>query len=394
MTKPNETAPPVALKERVTIDLTTMTPHGDVIGRHNGLVVFVPYGLPGERVAVEITHVRRSFARGRIVQRFNSAPDRVEPPCRVFGQCGGCQWQHVAYPAQLGFKTEIVREQLVGIGKFDDPPVRPCVGSPQPYEYRNRMQFSVSERGRPGFHAPGTRDIHDVIEIDDCHISHPEIREHLRGLAAQATGELVHQIDVRASDRDVDGGSVLRVGAFEYFASPESFFQVNVGVAALIVDHVVDGLGLAGDETVLDLYCGVGLFTLPLALRAKRVYGIENNRGAIDDANRNMLQLPEDRRPVFVRKDVMKAVNREPMVSERFDAIVVDPPRSGVFPEVLAKLAALRPRVLAYVSCDPATLARDLRMLCDAGYALRSATPFDMFPQTHHIETVALLDLR
>ncbi|HQV70757.1 MAG: 23S rRNA (uracil(1939)-C(5))-methyltransferase RlmD [Anaerolineae bacterium] len=386
------------LGDRVTLDLTAVTPHGDVIGRHEGIVVFVPYVLPGERVEVEISHVRRSFARGLPVQRLTDSPDRVTPPCPVFGVCGGCQWQHVRYEKQLEFKTDLVREQLTGIGKFENPNVLPCVPSPRPYEYRNRMQFSVSETGHPGFHRPGTREIHNVIEIDDCLISDPQIREKLQGwtpdVGMNGAGELVHQIDVRVTDREAEGGSILKVGQFEYFVSPQSFFQVNVGMAEWLAQHVVDALDLRGTETVLDLYCGVGLFTLPLAAKAARVFGVENNREAIEDAEKNKRQLPEDKQPVFIRADVMKAIKKEPMVSEHFDAIVVDPPRAGVFYDVLMKLIELRPQKLVYVSCDPATLARDLRILCDNGYALLSAQPFDMFPQTHHIETLASLALR
>lgn len=386
------------LGDRITLDLTAVTPHGDVIGRHEGIVVFVPYVLPGERVEVEISHVRRSFARGLPVQRQTESPDRVTPPCPVFGVCGGCQWQHVRYEKQLEFKTALVREQLVGIGKFENPNVLPCVPSPRPYEYRNRMQFSVSETGHPGFHRPGTREIHNVIEIDDCLISDPQIREKLQSwtpdVGMTGAGELVHQIDVRVTDREAEGGSILRVGQFEYFVSPQSFFQVNVGMAEWLAQHVVDALELRGTETVLDLYCGVGLFTLPLAAKAARVFGVENNREAIEDAEKNKRQMPEDKQPVFIRADVMKAIYKEPMVSERFDAIVVDPPRAGVFYDVLMKLIELRPQKLVYVSCDPATLARDLRILCDNGYALLSAQPFDMFPQTHHIETLASLVLR
>ena len=358
----------------IKLELTNIAPTGEAIGRtDDGLVVFVPYALPGETVAVEIVHQRKNFARGKLVQIEQGASDRVEPPCAYFGACGGCQWQHIAYPAQLRFKTQIVREQLTRFGKISDAVVKDCIPSPREYHYRNHIQLVASPDHKLGFYTEGT---HNVVEIDQCVIADEALNKKL------VTGKQpLAYVDLRVSETEV-------IGAHTYIVSPESFFQVNSSVALLLVNEVMTALDLQGQEDVLDLFCGVGLFTLPISERARAVLGVENSKTALDDARMNLRGRGNMR---LLLADVSYALNHKDVSRNKWHAIVLDPPRAGLAHDELVGLAKLQAPRLVYVSCDPATLARDLKFLCANGYALNYAQPLDMFPQTHHVETVAVL---
>ncbi len=358
----------------ITIELTNIAPTGEAIGRtEDGLVVFVPYALPGETAEVEIVHRRKNFARGRLLRTVQTAPDRVTPPCAYFGACGGCQWQHMAYPAQLRFKTQIVKEQLTRFGKISDAVVHDCIPSPREYNYRNHIQLVSSPDHRLGFYAEGT---HDVVEIQQCAIADESLNSRL------VTGKQpLAYVDLRVSETE-------KIGAHSYIVSPQSFFQVNSQVAPLLVNEVMTALDLQGQEDVLDLFCGVGLFTLPISERARAVLGVENSKRAIEDARMNLRGRDNMR---LLLADVAYALNHKDVSRNKWDAIVLDPPRAGLAYEELVGLAKLQAPKVVYVSCDPATLARDLKYLCANGYALAYAQPLDMFPQTHHVETVAVL---
>ena len=368
----------------ITLDITDLTPSGDAIGRHDGIVVFVPLVLPGERVEVEIIHRRKSFWRGRAIRWLSRREDRAEPPCAYFGSCGGCQLQHLKYETQLHMKTRFVREQLVHIGKFADPVVLDCVPAPATLGYRNRVQFSISKDGKPGYHPPRQ---HGVMEIDKCAIAEPFINEQLTLLRS---GQLAHtgqQVDVRVPMNPVT------VGGYQYYVSPESFFQVNTGQAANMVRHTLQQLELKQTDHALDLYCGVGLFTLPMADQAEYVVGIEFGESSTSDARRNLKAHIEDERARIITADVGKALARSDIASQSWQAVLLDPPRAGVNHETLRQLIALRAARLVYVSCDPATLARDAKVLCDAGYKMIKIQPFDMFAQTNHVESVVTFHL-
>lgn len=369
--------------EHVTLALAAMAPGGEAIGRHEGMVVFAAGGLPGEVVDVELSERRRNFARGRVVHILQAAPERVAPPCPLVERCGGCTWQHVAYDAQVRFKTEIVREQLARIGKLPDAEVRPCVPSPQAYAYRSRARVARGRLGSWGFRAASS---HDVVPVVHCPVLTPELDAGLAALAARgpaggAPADM--EIGLRA-----DAG-FLTVGEISYRVGPESFFQANLPVAAQLMEMVLAALDLGGHERVLDLYCGVGLFTVPLARRARHVLGVEADSHAVADALHNL--APHSAGTVL-QAPVVQALHQPVVAEEPWDAVVLDPPRAGAGPEVTAALLDLGAPRLVYVSCDPATLARDLRALVDGGYRLRYVQPFDMFPQTHHVEAVAVLD--
>ncbi len=359
----------------VTVTLEAMTPGGDALSRHAGMVVFVPYGIPGETVDVVLTERKARYARGRITARHSNADSRVMPVCSHFGVCGGCDWQHIDYAAQLDFKTAAVREQFVRIGKFTDIAVAPCVPSPQPYGYRNHARLVA---GRDGLGYRTARS-HAVVTVTECPILEPAVAAQLQSAIAATPGD---EVELRSWNREIV------VGAIRYLASPGAFFQANTAVASLLVDAVLAGLSLQGEEQVLDLYCGIGLFTVPIGQRCRTVWGVEDNPVAVADTLENVERTGVA--ATIVEATVTDALQLEEVIEIAWDAVVVDPPRTGLETSVTTALCALRPPRLVYVSCEPATLARDARLLCDGGYHLASVQPFDMFPQTHHVECVAI----
>lgn len=392
-------APLLYVGQRVELELTDLTPSGDCVGRHEGQVVFVALGLPGERVEVEIGHVKRNWARGKIVNWLRTDPARIAAPCQYFGNCGGCHLQHLGYEAQLAYKTKFVKEQFHSIGKFSDANVLPCVPCPNPFYYRNHIQFTIGEDGNLGYHAPRR---HYVIPIDECMI------------AEKALNDMIGAQNIRFSQAappdpapDPNQPSAVRIGnsldmrvsmtpievaGHSYHVSRASFFQVNTVMAGLMVHEVIRRLNLQPSDKCLDLYCGVGLFTVPMVERCDSVVGIEMGESSTADARANLRHHMLQERVRIITADVGKALLRNDIRHTDWDKAVVDPPRSGMQYEALMALIALSPKKIVYVSCDPATLARDAKHLCEHGYTLVSAQPFDMFPQTHHVETVAEFD--
>lgn len=410
--------PPEGPFERVTLRLESLVHGGDSIGRHEGQVVFVPFGIPGELVVVEIIEQHTGYARGRIIEVPEPSPDRVTAPCPYFGVCGGCQWQHMRYEAQLDAKRRIVEEQLRRIGGFSDSPVRPTLGMLDPWHYRNQARFSARRDGHLGF----TRiDHHRFLQIDYCLIMQPPINEALAQLQGQAAGPRLHQVAVRAGaytgDRLVnprigDGETPVESGqpsfrermlGHEFTISPSSFFQVNtkpeprdlrsvvmdapeqVSQAELLVLLAKDRLRLSGTERVVDAYCGVGAFALALAPHCAEVIGIEESASSLKDARLNQQGIPN---VTFIQAKTEAVL---PNIERPVHAVVIDPPRAGCKPEVLRAILDLRPASVFYVSCEPATLARDLRVLVDGGFRLEEVQPVDLFPQTYHIESCTTL---
>ncbi len=400
------------------LELTGIAHGGEAIGRHEGKIIFVPYALPGERVRVEIVQDRRRYARARMVDLIRPAPDRVTPRCLHApprGLCGGCQWQHSDYTAQLRFKAIIVREQLQRLGGLVHPPVTPVLPSPAIWEYRNHVEFSTTPEGRIGFY---DADGEHIIPIAECHIIEPALATALDALDFELP-ELT-RLGLRKGSADDDvmlifetqddeppeletdlplsacwltpAGEVIplvghssitfHISRFTYRVSPPTFFQVNTAQAETLVRLALEFLDLKGGETVLDAYCGAGLFSAALAEKAGHVIGIEASPWACDDWEHNLARYEH----VSLYEGPVSRVL--PELSDKLDAAVLDPPRGGCEPGALDALIAQRPRRIVFVSCDPATLARDLRSLCSAGYRVERIQPVDMFPQTYHIETV------
>lgn len=398
---------------------------GEAIARVNGRVTFVPFGLPGEVARLELVEDKRDFARGRILDLDEPSAERVRPPCPYFFECGGCSLQHAAYPAQLRFKQQVVVEQLGRIGHLAEAAtlVRPTIGMISPWEYRNHIRFTVGRRfGELCFTKRGGR---QLLRIDRCLIAQPPIN----ALAALLQGRLVgfrgHQVAIRVGANtgellvnprlDVlpeapSGQAYLEEALFDrrFRIAAPAFFQVNtrrearpipeglrgppwpippdgLSMAEVLAIVVHDQLDLRGGELLVDAYGGVGTFAVLLARAAGRVIGIEESPAAVKDARHNAADLPN----VEILEGKTERVL--PRLEARSDAVVLDPARVGCQPEVLEALVARAVPRVVYVSCDPATLARDLASLVERGYRLHHVQPLDMFPQTYHIESVALL---
>jgi len=404
---------------QLTLRLEGMAHGGAALGRHEGKVIFVPYALPGERVRVEVVEDRGRYAHARLLEVLEPSPERVPPPCPYFGPegCGGCQLQHAAYPAQLRLKTQVVTDQLIRIGRFTDPPVRPALPDPTGWAYRNQARFHPTPEGGLGFRTAST---HRVVAVEHCRILHPILADLYNALdldlselqsltlrAGTATGDRMVIFEMEEDEppslstdlpvscvlllsdgryANLVGRNYLReiVAGIIYRVSAPSFFQVNTRQAEQLVRLVLDYLDLRGGEVVLDGYCGVGLFTLPLAQRAGLVIAVEWEPAAVEDLLENAAELDN----VEVVEGSVAAVLSD--VEEPLDAVLVDPPRSGLEKETMQSLVTAAPSRIVYVSCDPATLARDGRRLAEAGYRLVEVQPVDVFPQTYHIETVSL----
>jgi 23S rRNA (uracil1939-C5)-methyltransferase len=273
-------------------------------------------------------------------------------------------------------KGEIVREQLARIGHLPDVEVRDCLPSPAPWAYRNSARMAFSSSGRPGYRAAAS---HTIVAVDECPILEPALQEQLGSL--KRGGSSAKDVELRVAM------DPIAVGEYRYHVPLGAFFQVNTAVAELLVREVLAALAPTQEDNVLDLYCGAGLFTAPIAARAGRVLGVEQGEAAIRGARLNLREWPN--------ADALEATVESALAGDRiagvaWNKIVLDPPRRGVEPGALEQIAALRPARIAYVSCDPATFARDAALLAQRGYRLAFAQPLDMFPQTAHVETVGL----
>jgi 23S rRNA (uracil1939-C5)-methyltransferase len=400
---------------------------GEALGRYEGKVIFVPYAIPGERVRVEIVEEKERWARSRLVEVLTPSPDRVEPPCPYFGQdqCGGCQWQHIAYERQAELKGEIVADQLRRLGRQENPVVADTMvlGDEEgylDYGYRNHTEFAITREGQLAYRRAFS---HDLIPIEHCLLLDDRLDElhgsldvtwpELQAVELRAginTGEALVLFEAAGDEepelelalpasvvmRTRDGARPLigqpwlteEVAGRRYRVSAESFFQVNTVGAEALVDLVTRYADVQATDVVLDAYCGVGLFTLALAESAAEVIGIESSPSACEDLAYNAGELTNITLHEGPVEEVLPALIEQ---AQRIDVVVMDPPRAGAGPAVIKGLAALGPRCIVYVSCDPATLARDSVTLTEAGYRLIEAQPVDMFPQTYHVETVVLM---
>lgn len=342
-----------------TLDITDIAYGGAGLGRHEGCVVFVPFTIPGEKVRVRVERVRRGWARAVLIRVEKASADRIAPPCPWFQRCGGCAYQHIAYARQLEIKSRQVAEALRRIGKFAAPPVEPALPSPQDYGYRNRITVHV-EPPVIGFRGTDPR---ELIDIRACLLADGNVNAGLARLRAK---------------------KYLRPGPATLRSDPAGggFRQVNDGAAEILAGIVA---GMAGQgELLVDAYCGAGFFAKKLRAGFSRIIGLDWDARSIETAREDAQSHEEYR--AGDTAELLAAALGEPSST----VTLLDPPAQGLAPHVIETLLAARPARIVYISCDPATLARDLARLAPA-YDLRRAAPVDMFPQTASIETACLL---
>jgi 23S rRNA (uracil1939-C5)-methyltransferase len=452
-----ETAPnPVAtLRKGVELKLafTDLLANGQGVGRAGGVVVFCFGPLPGEEARVRIAEVKQRYAVAEAIEMLDASPERTHPFCRVFGICGGCQLQHLSYPAQLRWKRDVIHETMHRIGGIEAD-VRETIGMRDPRAYRNKMSLVVDRGNEPpalGFYRQRS---HDVVPIDGCPVVTPaleallcrlnELRgeepvaemlreaRHLVARASTASGESVLTITTeRRSARAARAAPYLllelpglagitnsfdlanenailgrrhrvlggrgeieeAIGAVRYSISPGSFFQVNVE----IIEHIFAAMvpWLQTPRRIVDLYCGVGTFALFFAKHGWKVYGVEENAGAIAEANGNAARNELQHLVRFWTGRVEQLTSSPAFRNalRNSGVLFLDPPRRGCDEITLGAIAQARIPAIWYLSCDPATLARDSKFLVAKGYRLGALQPFDMFPQTGHVETLAQLEL-
>ena len=424
---------PVCKGQTYELQINRLGTSGEGVGRYENFTVFVPNALPGETVSVIIEEVKNNYARGRIKQILHESVDRVAPLCELYEECGGCQLQHLSYEAQLYAKRAQVVDALTHIGKLAQIPVMETLRAEEPWNYRNKMQFPIGRNSGKiviGCFAQGS---HRIINTENCHIQRAEnndlVLRHIVGRVGRsndlmavivtATKQLprakdfvrmmrerlpnlvsVHQ-NIQTYRNNVIMGRdtqllwgqptiIDSLGRLNFHISPRSFFQVNTRQAERLYEQTLAYADLHGTETVIDAYCGTGTITLFLAQKARKVYGIEIVQPAILDARKNARDN-NVKNAEFIVGDataVMPALYKQGI---RPDVVVVDPPRAGCTETVLRTFANMKPQRIVYVSCNPATLARDLAILKELGYLAQEVQPVDLFPQTSHVENVCLL---
>ncbi len=367
-----------------TLEISDLAFGGEGVARAGDFVVFVPLVAVGETVEVEITERKPRFARAQLRRVVKSSPQRVAPVCPYFGQCGGCQYQHLAYAEQLAIKHKQIRDLFERIGGLDPSVIAPVIPCPQPYGYRNRIMIrSQWDKFKQGLNVGFIRsDSRLVIDIEKCPIAEPAINDQLREVQAHPPPK---------------GGLkvVLRIPPPGWEVPPDSFFQNNFFLLPALVATVRDFFRSGGARHLADIYCGVGFFSMELAEVVESFVGVEYDALAVKAARRNA----ENRGITNGRFIQGTAEEVLPELTKSFTpsatAVLLDPPRKGALPATLALLREARPRQVIYVSCHPATMARDLKLLCEPGaYRLAALAPHDMFPQTQHVECVADLRLQ
>ncbi|WP_188207207.1 23S rRNA (uracil(1939)-C(5))-methyltransferase RlmD [Alkalibacillus aidingensis] len=450
-----KTNAPVKKNEYIELTFSDLTHEGDGVGKIGGYPVFVPYGLPGEKAKVKIIKVKKNLAFGRLIELIEESEDRIEPPCEVFYQCGGCQIQHMTYERQLTMKQKQVQDVMRKIAQMPDVPVHPTIGMEEPWSYRNKVQIPVGKRdGRvlTGFYQKRS---HNIIDMDTCPVqseSNDHIVREMRGIIEELgiepydedqhrgvirhlvlrtgyhTNEImvvivtntkdlphkkkliekitvldsnikgiIHNINPKRTNvimgresNTIWGEDVIidQIHDLEFAISAHSFYQVNPEQTEKLYDQALKYANLSGNETVIDAYCGIGSISLFLAQHAKKVYGVEVVPQAVDDAKdnakRNLIENAE-----FYVGEAEKVMPWWKAQGLNPDVIVVDPPRKGCDEELLQAMIDMQPDRIVYVSCNPSTLARDLKILAEGGFETQEIQPVDMFPQSNHIESVA-----
>jgi 23S rRNA (uracil1939-C5)-methyltransferase len=371
-----------AVGDKLTLTVSDIAFGGEGVARHNDFVVFVPWVAVGEVVEAEVTEVKKHFARAKLLRVLQASADRAQPLCRYFGECGGCQYQHLEYSAQLRLKQKQVRDLFQRIGGFDCAAVTEVVPCPKPYGYRNRIMIrSQWDKFKQGLNLGFIRAADRLVEdIERCEISEPAINEQIREVGAHPPPK---------------GGLkvVLRIAPEGWEVPPDSFFQNNFFLLPGLVETARQCLSNSGARHLADIYCGVGFFSIELGDLVDSFIGVEYDQLAIKAALRNAKSRNRPNGEFIAGK----AEELLPEILSRLDArktcVLLDPPRKGCRPEMLELLRGVKPRQVIYISCHPATMARDLNVLCGQDvFKIAQVVPLDMFPQTAHVECVA--DLR
>ncbi len=358
--------------------------------------MFVALAAPGDRVRVRVEREQGNVLFASIEEILTPSPVRIEPPCPYFGRCGGCDFQQLTYEAQLAAKSEMIRDCLHRIARLENLPDIVVTPSPDAWRYRMRAMWQIDQEERTiGYYERGSRRVCDVV---DCAVLRPDLQARLEAVRgtdwAEFPPDLKH-LDVVAGEDDVSFAPAfanfetrelsLTVRGEVYRYNAKSFFQINPSLLGPLIDFA---LGDATGESAIDLYSGVGLFTLPLSRQFRRVIAVESNSNAARFGRWNLRDAGVDNTEVFTA-NVAGWFNE--VSTGDVDFILLDPPRVGAESAVIKGILDLHPQQISYVSCDPATLARDLRKLFLGGYTIRSIGGFDLFPQTHHVETVVRL---
>lgn len=417
----------------LSVRIDSLSFGGCGVGRVSGKVVFVPYSVPGDELRIEMTKEEKGHFEGRILEILSPSAVRREPACPYHSICGGCHWLHIPYIDQENAKEQIFKDTLRRIGRVDSSIVQPISPSPLEFNYRSRVQFKVWE-GKIGFYR---RESHDLVDVMECPLAHPLINGILKGLRQVWPDSIrsVSRVDINVSPSEANGivslylkersnfdfnelfkalntglrevtGLIIHYrrevriygsgclfsqeGTFRFRASEGSFSQVNYRQNMNMKDHVLSLASLKGTERVVELYSGGGNFTVPLASRAGMVIGIEASESSVKDGIENA-RINDIRNATFRKataENGLQEMQNQKFKIQNVDLVVVDPPRDGCSRKVIEGIASLKPGRIIYVSCNPSTLARDLIRFQSLGYEAVSSKPFDMFPQTFHIESV------
>lgn len=387
------------INDRAIVKIESVAFGGDGIGRINHFVVFVPFASEGDELEIIVTQVKKKFLRGRIFRILTPSPRRVRPLCPYYGACGGCRYQHLDYEYQLAVKKKQVEDVFSKIGKIAHPPVSEMIASPKFYHYRGKAQVHVE--GASGGRRVGFLDVSgaNLLDIESCAIMDESINEQLRVFKGKmpvrnlkSTRLTIWSADNPQQTRK--GQAVVRmVKNRTFLVPPEGFFQSNLYLTDRLVDEVCRMAAAEKADTLVDAYCGCGLFSVFVSPLARKIIGIEWDEQSVRFAGKNAENMGVVNAE-FLCGDVATVLKNNFLhAGRKMDALILDPPRSGCPKNVLEAIAFLRPQRIIYISCNPATQARDARFLLANGYILKNLLPLDMFPQTEHIEVIGFLEL-
>lgn len=440
--------------EKIEIEITDISNEGMGVGKHNGFTFFIEGCTIGDKVLFEIIKLKKNFGIGKTIEIIQPSPYRQEPACEYFHQCDGCELQDLKYEKQLELKKDLVINNLERIGRIKDVSVRDTIGMDYPYRYRNKGEFKVGKAYEIGYYKRGSHEIYpidrSIIQKETADIVIRYIKEYMKkykveGYDRKSKKGVIKNLIVRTNrynqvmvilvtiserlpykkelidmlinQKEVQVVSIYQninkkdtsvilgpkdiklygedrlidyIGEYKFLISPKSFFQVNPIQTEILYDKVVEYLNLTGNETVADLYCGIGTISLYISKYARKVYGVEVVKEAIEDAYENKRLNGVDNVEFILGKseDILPQLNDKGI---KIDAIVVDPPRKGLDKLLIDSILEANPEKIVYVSCNPSTLARDLGYLVEEGYRVVEVQPVDMFPQTAHVETVVLM---